>query len=207
MKHIHIIIICLLFGTLLWSNEADIEQMMGELAYFSVPMDRAHVSVNPGFVYSAMNPGFPMIAVNIPFAGNYYLSGEIGAGSDRYEQGGLNLFAVGLGYYQLFANFDDLYFDLGVSYRNVRARNYSSDILSGIFLMEQKLYNIFIGVGAELKVQDVEIINSGLFPDMNDRLTKLLVNIRLRSPLGNIEIKGTPDNIMAGMSWTLKLDE
>lgn len=207
MKHIHFIIICLVFGSLLWANEADVEQMMGELASFSVPMDKAHVSVNPGFVYSATNPGFPMIAVNIPFAGNYYLSGEIGAGTNYYEQGGLNLFAVGLGYYQLFANFEDLYFDLGVSYRNMRSQNYSSDILSGALLIEQKLYKIFVGVGAELKVQDIEIVNSNLFPDMNDRLTKLLVNIRLRSPLGNIEIKGTPDNIIAGMSWTLKLDK
>jgi len=207
MKKILIIFICLVVTALLGADDIEYENMIRDHASFSIPVDKEHVSVNPGFVYSNANPGFPIIAVSIPFAGNYYLTGEVGAGIDQYEPGNLSLFAAGFGLYNHVENFDDLYFDLALSYRNRRSLTYSTDILSLGFMIEQSIRNIYLGIGMELKVQDYEIIDSQVFPDINDRVTRFIVNVCMRSPLGNIAVKGTPEQITAGVSWTLTLDK
>ena len=207
MKKTHLICLLLVFGSLLGAFDLTVENMMNELAYLSIPADREHISVTPGFTYSPAFSGFSLLNVTIPFAGNYYMTGTAGAGHDIYEPGILTLITVGLGYRDIFPNITDLYYDLGVSYRNIKSGTYNSDILSFEFLVEQRIQKVFLGVGIDMRVQDYEIVDSNVFSDASDRLFKAMIKVQLRSPLGNIELKGMPDTWVASVSWTLRLDE
>ncbi|MCF7832859.1 MAG: hypothetical protein K9N05_04695 [Candidatus Marinimicrobia bacterium] len=209
MKRIsHLIIIfILLFGAGWASNDLETENMMRNLSYLSIPIDHEHASFQFGFVLNPDQSLFPIAGVNVPFGGAYYLTGGLGAGIDQNDQGELTLFYLGLGFYDRFPGLEDLNYTINASIRSFQSLDYHSNILAGEFLLEQCINDLRIGVGLSFGVQDYIINNTGFYNEADERTYPLAVKVLLRSPYGNIEIKGMPNSIILGASWTFKLEE
>ncbi len=79
--------------------------------------------------------------------------------------------------------------------------------MAGDFFIEQSIGDIRLGTGVTVGVQDYIIMDKSIFPEADDRTYTAILRVFLRTPYANIEIKGMPSSIIAGVSWTLKLEE
>ena len=201
------IVFVLSFGLLAAEEAGTGEEMVIELGNLSIPVDHEHASFQPGFTYSPAHSFFPIAGVNIPFGGPYYFNGGLGAGIDQYDQGELTLFYLGLGYYDRFSEMEDLYYSFNVSVRSFQSLDYNSMIMAGDIFVEQSIGDIRLGVGVMLGVQDYIINDTSIFPVADERIYMATLRVFMRTPYGNIEVKGMPNSIVAGASWTLKLEE
>ncbi|MEA2077935.1 MAG: hypothetical protein U9O95_07955 [Candidatus Marinimicrobia bacterium] len=207
-RTIYIMIIFVLSIGLLNAEDVETgEDMINELGNLSIPIDHEHASFQPGFTLSPAHSLFPIAGVNIPFGGPYYISGGLGAGIDQNDQGELTLLYLGIGYYDRFPGMEDFFYSFNASVRSFQSIDYNSMILSGEFFVEQDIQGLRIGAGITLGIQDYTIGNTSIYPAADERTYMAIMRVFLHTRYGNIEIKGMPNSIIAGISWTLKLEE
>lgn len=179
---------------------ADIEAETPGYLYLSPAADE--ISIQPGILYHPVFSLFPIVDISIPFAGNYYLSGALGAGEGDSGSGNLSTFQVGLGYVGYLKLEEDLSYIGSVSVRSFRTDEFTSMILSAGLMFRKDIGKVRACVGGAFDYEQRNESNMNI----ENRTYTLHLDVMLLTPYGNIIVRGKPGNITAGLSWTLKLD-
>ncbi len=209
MKKILLIIICIMLSIpLLFADDSEnANKIIKGFIYKYPAIPHLYNSIHPSLSLGKGRDLLPMFAGNITLGGPYFLEVCVGAGESSEVSAALTQYSFGLGIYEALKNREDHYYSLSLSLRNVQSAFLRTSSLVMEALVEQKVNNIYVGVGLDLISQDYTILEGSRFSAGSDRIYHVGLIAYARAGILGLRISGVPEEFNINFSVALNMEK
>lgn len=194
-------------SALLGTETEDGGLMLRGFSHLHPTIDHAHTTLNLGLGLGEKSELFPMVATNISLSDTYFLEACFGAGELNDIDGGLSQYSIGLGNYDAIKSKENLYYSIALSLRKFNSTYISSSALVLEALLEQRVDNLYLGLGIDLISQDYNIFSGSKYTIGSDRIYHATMIVYARTGLLDIRVCGLPGALNINLSLNLNMEK
>ncbi|MFA6618404.1 MAG: hypothetical protein WCT23_04980 [Candidatus Neomarinimicrobiota bacterium] len=194
-------------STPLRAEAEDVKVMLRGFSRLYPAMEHVHTNLHPGIALTSRGEVFPLLATNISLADTYFLEACLGAAKVNNIDGGLAQYSIGLGHYDSIKKMENLYYSFALSLRNFNSTYINSSALVFEALLEQKVDQLYVGIGLDLISQDYKIRSGGEYSEDKDRIYHPALIVHLRTRFLNLRAAGVPGGVNLNLSANLNMEK
>jgi hypothetical protein len=199
------VLVFLIIGLCQAQEGSDAVRFMRQQNTLSLPFFYHDSEIQVGAVFSLPGQWMPVLAVAIPFGGNYYIQGALGASREKVFSDARSMFQVAFSYSDVFAERKEWSYAVNVFFKHYNATGFET-LVTGINVgVGRSLEKFELFAAMDLSIQHYEIFTDSVFPETQKRIYVLMPKLIFRSSYGNISVAALPGIFSLGTSWSLKM--